>query len=101
MCRKQITQYMDKQDKIKSNNDAIRNCIKKHNITLTDIAKASGISKAGVGHWFDGDMSLSRAILIADYIGVSLDELTGRESKVDESEVITFHGKHYRITPLD
>lgn len=91
---------MDKSEQIEKNNDAIKKCLKAHNVTQTELAKAFGIALQSVAKWLQGDMSLTRAQTIASYLNVSLPELLG-DTQNEESEIITFQGKRYKITPLD
>ena len=91
---------MDRSEQIKQNNDAIKKCLKAHNCTQTELAQKLGIKLQSVTKWLQGDMSLSRAQEIAKYLNISISELIG-EDKADNSEIITFQGKRYKITPLD
>lgn len=52
-------------------------------ISQTDIAKSLGISRQFISDIENGknEMSLKRAIEIANFLNVSLDELVGRKSK--------------------
>lgn len=52
-------------------------------ISQTDIAKSLGISRQFISDIENGknEMSLRRAIEIANFLNVSLDELVGRKSK--------------------
>lgn len=93
---------MNKSELIKQNNAAILKCMKDHNCTQTELAKAFGLKLQSVRQWFEGDMSTTRLQAIADYLGVSLPELLGDTTpENDKSEIITFQGKRYKITPLD
>lgn len=65
---------------------------------LIDVANALGISKSGLGSTLSGDMSLTRAQKIAEFIGCSLDELLGYKS-CDEAKLVCPHcGKPINVT---
>lgn len=90
---------MEKEERINANNEAIRKCIKSHKCTITDLAAAAGVTKSTISQWFYGDMSLTRAQTIAEYLGVSLSVLLGEAS--EEGEIIEYKGKRYKIIELD
>lgn len=90
---------MEKKERIIKNNEAIRKCMKTHKCTLTDLAGAVGVTKSTIAQWFYGDMSLTRAQSIAEYLGVSLSVLLGETS--EDGEIIEYKGQRYKIIELD
>ena len=60
----------------------LKNIRKEKNITQEEIAKRIGVTKAYICRVEKGtrDINLSLAADIADYLGVSLDELAGRKT---------------------
>lgn len=51
------------------------------NLSQTEIAKATGILQANISYWESNkrEPSISFCVTLADYYGISLDELIGRE----------------------
>ena len=58
----------------------LRVCRARKNVRQADVADATGISAVSVCAWESGKqvMTLDNAVKIADYYGISLDELAGR-----------------------
>ena len=53
----------------------------RRNIRQVDVAGVAGVSTVSVSSWESGEqgMTLDNAVKIADFYGISLDELAGRE----------------------
>ena len=53
---------------------------KRANVTQDDLATAVNVSAGTIGNWERGiaDIPFSKACMVADRLGVSLDELAGR-----------------------
>lgn len=96
---------MDKQKQILINNSNIKKCLKRYNCTLKELANTYGVSITAVSHWFDGDMSLTRAQSIAEYLDITIDELINGEKPEPQTEcdTVTIQGKKYKVTftPID
>lgn len=58
----------------------------KRNKTLKDIEEATGISNANLSRWERGIVlpSIDFCVILADYYGISIDELIGREINNEE-----------------
>lgn len=58
-----------------------------HDVKQQELAKILGISTAQYSRIENNlsNMSINQAIILADYFGVSLDELVGRETKLQVS----------------
>lgn len=57
--------------------NSIKNLCKNSNITITKLEEAIGLSQGLISRWTKSEPSLSKIIDIADYFGVSLDEVVG------------------------
>lgn len=55
----------------------------KRNLTLQQVEKATGIHNSNLSRWEQGKISpnIDFCVILADYYGISLDELVGREVK--------------------
>ena len=54
-----------------------------NNLTQTQVAKATGLKQQMISHW-EANKSLPNihfCVILADFYGISLDELVGREIK--------------------
>lgn len=88
---------MNDKEQSNLNNEKIKACIKGKGYKLMDVAEALGISKSNLTNTLNGDMSLSRAQKIADFLGCSLDELLGGDS--NHSDIVCPHcGKPINVT---
>ena len=61
--------------------DRLRGLRCERRMTQSELAKEAGVSKASVGNWESGDNlpNLMVASALADILGVTIDELAGRE----------------------
>ena len=57
----------------------------KHGKTLLQIEEATGISNANLSRWERGKVlpNIDFCVILADYYGISLDELIGRDIPAD------------------
>lgn len=68
--------------------NSIKNLCKNNNITVSQLEKEIGLSQGLVSKWMNTTPSLDKAVDIADYFHVSLDEVVGRNQNLDD-EFIT------------
>ena len=61
--------------------DRLRGLRCERRMTQSELARETGVSTASVGNWESGDNfpNLMVAVTLADALGVTLDELVGRE----------------------
>ncbi len=57
----------------------IINLCKEHKITKTALEEACGFSQNSINKWKDSSPSIKNLVKVADYFGVSVDSLLGRE----------------------
>lgn len=93
---------MDKNKQIATNNANFKKCLKRHNCTIKELANIYGVSITAVSHWFDGDMSFTKVQSIAEYLGITLDELAcGGETEQQQGDIITIQGRKYKVIPIE
>ena len=56
-------------------------------ITLAELERRTGISNGTIAKWEKSEPRIGSVLKVADYFGVSLDWLTGRETKKPTSEI--------------
>lgn len=61
----------------------IRDLRLEHDMSMRDLGEKLGTTATAVCRWENGhnEMTLKRAVQIADLFGITLDELAGREEK--------------------
>lgn len=62
--------------------NSIKSLCKSHNITITRLEEAIGLSQGLISRWSKSDPSLSKIIDIADYFDTSIDEVVGRQTVI-------------------
>lgn len=68
----------------------LRKLMERKDITQEELAKKAGCSRQAVSQYMDGSSvpNVDKLLGIADYFGVSIDYLLGRENKPNEKELI-------------
>ena len=68
----------------------LRKLMERKDITQEELAKKAGCSRQAVSQYMDGSSvpNVDKLLGIADYFGVSIDYLLGREKKPTENEII-------------
>ena len=70
-------------------NDNIKKCIFRHKVKMKDLAAALGVSQPTFFNYFRAEMPFFRVRMIADELGVTVDELTSGTEPVNNDVYIT------------
>lgn len=68
--------------------DRIKFLCNENDLTISGLEKVTGISKGNICKWNSSYPSIDSLIKIADYFCLTLDELIGRDKKVNESNTL-------------
>lgn len=66
-------------------------CRERH-VTLADVERACGLGKKSIYAWGTSAPSVERAKLVADYFGVTVDELLRHDANQDSRRTIRITG---------
>ena len=61
----------------------IKKLCEERKISVNSLEKATGIGRGNIGRWDRVSPGIDKVTAVADYLGVSIDDLTGREVKAD------------------
>ncbi len=57
----------------------IKMLCKRHGITVAELERKAGLSHSTIARWDRNAPSIDKVVAVADYFGLSVDELIGRE----------------------
>lgn len=76
--------------------DYIKELIKEKKITLNKLESELGLSQGSIRHWDDKPPAYDKLMKVADYFGITIDEIVGNKNQKNPKEVKLI--EYYRIS---